>query len=244
MKAQKLLNSLNFADIVLISKTARPDDSTFPYVPQVCRCTNCIYFIEHRCTLKRCCCMKERVRAKSCTIEEILHDCFANIKDTIFRFRVKMAIQNVTEKRSCFLNSRHRKRFEEGCALTRRNDAEFIAQLFLLSASETLWSRAKQAWYGGNIEYSDIPLRDLTNNAYVYYCAGFDYRYGTSHADIEDICNDEIVGIEAFSIICYSIAICTYGINVLKIAEEGEVKNSERKTRKNGKQANSGRADT
>ena len=33
MKAQKLLNSLNFADIVLISKTARPDDSTFPYVP-------------------------------------------------------------------------------------------------------------------------------------------------------------------------------------------------------------------
>ena len=47
MKAQKLLNSLNFADIVLISKTARPDDSTFPYVPQVCRCTNCIYGTSH-----------------------------------------------------------------------------------------------------------------------------------------------------------------------------------------------------
>ena len=78
--------------------------------------------------------MKERVRARSCTIEEILRDCFANIKDTIFRFRVKMAIQRAVDTMSCFFNAKHRKRFEEGCALTMRNDAEFIAQLFLLSA--------------------------------------------------------------------------------------------------------------
>ena len=236
MKSKEIPNTLNFADIVIISKTARPNDRSFPYAPQVCRCENCIYYSEHRCMLKRCCCMKERVKAMSCSIEEILRDCFANIKDTIFRFRVKMAIQRAVDTMSCFLNAKHRKRFEEGCALTRRNDAEFIAQLFLLSASEKLWSRAKKAWCGGNIAYSDISLHDLSNNAYVFYCAAFDYRYGTSHADIEDICNDEIVDFDTFCIICYSVAISTYGINVVMIAETGKTKKEERKgrTKKNG----------
>ena len=227
-------NALNFADIVIISKVARPNNRSFPYLPQMCRCDNCIYYNEHRCMLKRCCCMNERVKARSCTIEEILRDCFANIKDTIFRFRVKMAIQNVLEKKSCFLNNGHRMRFEEGCALTRRNEAEFIAQLFLLSTSDKLWSRAKKVWKGGNIDYSDISLQDLSTNAYVFYCAAFDYRYGTSHADIEDICNDEIVDFDTFCIICYSIAISTYGANVLKIAEAKKNNEIKERTKRNG----------
>ena len=60
------------------------------------------------------CCMSERVKAKSCTFVELLRDCFANFKDNVFQFGLRIACERATELHTCFLDAGHRARFYEG----------------------------------------------------------------------------------------------------------------------------------
>ena len=169
--------------------------------------------------MKRCCCMRDRVKARSCTFSEVLGDCFANIGDSIFHFRLRLATERAREMRSCFLDSKHRMRFYEGCALTRRYESSFIAQLFLLSASEDLWKRVKEALSHDGVSYAEVYLDGLTIDEYIYFSAACDFEYGCSHASISDLSNDEVVEFEPFRLICYAIAIYIYGSDVVPIAE-------------------------
>lgn len=75
---------------------------------------------------------QEKVKAHSCAFSELLRECFANVKDNVFHYRLQIASERVSELKICFLDPGHRTRFYEGCALTRRKDALFIAQLFFI----------------------------------------------------------------------------------------------------------------
>lgn len=107
----------------------------FPYMIQICRCRYCLYSHEGKCSLKRCCCMEEKVKAHSCAFSELLRECFTNVKDNVFHYRLQIASERVSELKICFLALGHRTRFYEGCALTRCKDALFIAQLFYCQLS-------------------------------------------------------------------------------------------------------------
>ena len=64
----------------------------------------------------------------------------------------------------------------------RKKDPKFIAQLYLLSASELLWIRAKQVMCSpGFIDYSCLDLKLTEPNAYLYFCTAMDIQYGGSH---------------------------------------------------------------
>ncbi len=229
----ELKQTLPFSNLITVVRTDQKKEKTFPYIWSVCRCKFCAYCHEGKCALKRCCCMKERVKARSCTFTELLQDCFANVQDHIFQFRLKLAEETAREQRSCFLSPNHRKRFYEGCAMTRRHDAEFIAQLFLLSATEELWRKTTPVLHSSRIEYADLNVKYLPGNAYLYYCAACDLQYGSSHTDMRDLSNEEVVDSDAFRMICYTLAISVYGINAIKIAEKrkrdqrGRVKKNE-----------------
>lgn len=77
--------------------------------------------------------------------------------------------------------------------MTRRKDASFIAQLFLLSTFDELWSKAKESLYVDHVEYSEMDLKGVSENDYPCYCASVDMRYGSSHTDLYDLSNDEAV---------------------------------------------------
>ena len=72
---------LTLSDLICVAHRKRSEDTGFPYAVQSCRCSNCRYVSEGKCSLKECCCMAERVKAHTCTFAEILHTCFANVKD-------------------------------------------------------------------------------------------------------------------------------------------------------------------
>lgn len=227
-------DGLSFGNLVELVKNVEKDNSyyaetLFPYTLEVCRCRYCAYCHEGKCALKRCCCMGERVRAKSCTFTEILEDVFDVIKENVFHFRLRIAEERAAELKTCFLNSEplHRKRFYEGCALTRKYENGFIAQLFLLSASERLWRSAKQVLYAGWIDYGNMDTRCFEGNDYLYFCAAMDLQYGTSHTDLQDLSNDEVVDFDAFRMVCHALAICAYGVNVIKVSEKARKKKRE-----------------
>ena len=72
---------LTLSDLICVAHRKRSEDTGFPYAVQSCRCSNCRYVSAGKCSLKECCCMAERVKAHTCTFAEILHTCFANVKD-------------------------------------------------------------------------------------------------------------------------------------------------------------------
>jgi len=158
MKLEPNNKSLSFADFLEAAFRDKADTKPFPYTLEVCRCRYCSYCQSGKCALKRCCCMSERVKAKSCTFAELLRDCFANFKDNVFQYRLRIACERASELQSCFLDAGHKGRFYEGVTLLRKKDPKFIAQIYLLSASELLWIRAKQVMCSpGFIDYLLLP---------------------------------------------------------------------------------------
>ena len=136
--------SLFFSDFLEAAIKDKTETKPFPYTLEVCRCRYCSYCKNGKCALNRCCCMSERVMARSCTFAELMRDCFANFKDNVFQYRLRIACERASELKTCFLDAGHRGRFYEGISYTRMKDSKFIAQLYLLSASELLWLRAKK----------------------------------------------------------------------------------------------------
>ena len=232
MKLEPNNKSLSFADFLEAALRDKADTKPFPYTLEVCRCRYCSYCQSGKCALKRCCCMSERVKAKSCTFEELLRDCFANFKDNVFQYRLRIACERASELQSCFLDAGHKGRFYEGVTLLRKKDPKFIAQIYLLSASELLWIRAKQVMCSpGFIDYGCLDLKLTEPNAYLYFCTAMDIQYGGSHIDLYELTLDEIIDFDAFRVICNSVAICLYGMDAVKVAE----KRKKYKKKKKGK---------
>ena len=206
---------LTLSDLICVAHRKRNEDTGFPYAVQSCRCSNCRYVGEGKCSLKECCCMAERVRAHTCTFTEILNTCFANVKDNVFHYRLRLAR---------FLKALHR---------VRGNDKNLIAQLFVLTATENLWSASEAAVARSSISYLDIDFRAFSENDYLFYCIAYDLGNGTSHTDIEDLSNDEVVDFDLFRMVCSAIAISVYGYDAIRVSERFR-KHKRRKSRKGG----------
>ena len=114
--------SLSFADFLEAAIRDKTETNPFPYTLEVCRCRYCSYCKNGKCALKRCCCMSERVKARSCTFAELLRDCFANFKDNVFQYRLRLACERASELKTCFLDAGHRGRFYEGVSYMRKKD--------------------------------------------------------------------------------------------------------------------------
>ena len=93
--------SLSFANFLDAAIRDKAEIKPFPYTLEVCRCRYCSYCQNGKCALKRCCCMSERVKAKSCTFAELLRDCFVNFKDNVFQFRLRIACERASELKTC-----------------------------------------------------------------------------------------------------------------------------------------------
>ena len=68
-------------------------------------------------------------------ITEILNTCFANVRDNVFHYRLRLAAERATMTKTCFLDREHRARFQKALHRLRGNDISLIAQLFVLKAS-------------------------------------------------------------------------------------------------------------
>ena len=149
--------SLSFAEFLDAAIRDKAEAKPFPYTLEVCRCRYCSFCQNGKCALKRCCCMNERVKARSCTFAELLRDCFANFKDNVFQFRLRIACERATELHTCFLDPGHRARFYEGVSYKFNDLLSFYAD-----AKEDIFLRADsfkdKTWYGDIALYTRIGV--------------------------------------------------------------------------------------
>ncbi len=220
---------LTLSEILSATKRQTEPINQFPYSKEICRCRYCLYCKKGKCALQSCCCMPERIQAHSCTLAEVMNTCFENIKDSVFRFRLRIAIERATEFETCFIERGQKTRFYEGLNQTRRKDNSFTAQTFLLSASQNLWEKAKEVISPSGFLYDCMDISGFSSEDYTLFCAAMDMEYGGSHCDIEDLSNDEVVDFDVFRAICYAVCIYVYGRDVVFIA------NKRKRIRKKGK---------
>lgn len=212
---------LSVGDLIqAIPEVRKKSGDIFPYTNEVCQCRYCAYCQKSKCSLKQCCCMEDRIKAHNCTISEVLRYCFSNINDNIFLYRLRIASERAAENKSIFMNGEHRQRFKKVCAVVRKNDGYFLAQLYLLTAGEELWRRFAPALTDGKIEYYGVNIVNLTEAEYTLYSVAMDVENGTNRAEIEDLSNDEVVDFTLFRIVCYAMAIAAFGYDVVRIAEK------------------------
>ena len=180
---------------------------------------NCLYQKKGGCVLRTCCCMGERVRANACTFAEAMKACFDHIKDLVFRYRLRLAMERAEEAGSCFLEKEHKRRFYEGLDRAKRKDNDFAAQIYLLAARETLWKRAARCMYTGGICYAGVDMRDAAPEEKALFYAAMDIEFLGGLSCIEDLSDEEAVDFDVFRAICCAVCICKYGVDVTVIAE-------------------------
>lgn len=238
MISESISKNHSLSEFLEAAKREKTESQPFPYTLEVCRCRYCSYCQNGKCSLRRCCCISERVKAGSCTFSELLRNCFANFKDNVFQLRLRIACERAAEFRTCFLDAGHRGRFYEGISFMRKKEPKLIAQIYLLSASELLWMRAKQVMCAPTfIDYSCLDLKLTDLNAYLYFCTAVDICYGGSHINLYDLTLDEAIDFDAFRVICNAVAISLYGMDAVKVAE----KQKRNKRKKKGKVSTNGR---
>lgn len=214
--------NLDVSQLFTAVQRRRIGDISFPYKSFVCRCRNCRYSSDGKCNLQRCCCLDERIRANTCSFDEIMRQCFTEIGDNVFRYRLHIAIDRAIEKQSCFLNSGHRRRFYDGLSRTGKADGILIAQIFLLSAFDELWREARKVIEQNCIVFSalEIGAEGIDLNAYKLLLAAWDLEYGSTHLNYLDLSDEETLDFDVFRVICYAAAISAYGLDVIKISEK------------------------
>lgn len=231
MYIEKTTPGLNLSDLITVVKMKKERCDPFPLNYHACRCSNCKYLSRGKCSLKECCCISDRVKAHTCAFSELLYHCFSNIKNSMFHYRLRIAAERATELHTCFISPKHRSRFNEGIALSKRKDRRFIAEIFLLSTFSNLWKRVRENLSTEGVMYNAVKTANLTPDEYTLFAVAWDMETDSNHLDIEDLSDDEIVDFDVFRMIVYAIVIYGYSHDAIKIADK---KDNPRKRVKNG----------
>ena len=210
---------VSFDALAKVTSSRNDTALSFPYAVHAARCGNCRYFKKGKCTLKRCCCMRERVLAHSCSIGEILNDCFSDVKDGAFHYRLRIAVERAVTEKSVFLDKSHRKRFMEGVKMIRRENNRMVAQIYVLSASEALWKAALPHIGKDSIGYMSIRLDSDAPKDCDLFDLAFFFAHGWSYPNLKDLADDEAVDFDTFRLVCMMLTLSRYGYETVRIAE-------------------------
>ena len=157
--------------------------------------------------------------AHACTFAEVMKACFDHIKDLVFRYRLRLAMERAEEAGSCFLEKEHKRRFYEGLDRAKRKDNDFAAQIYLLAARETLWKRAARCMYTGGICYAGVDMRDAAPEEKALFYAAMDVEFLGGLSCIENLSDEKAVDFDVFRAVCCAVCICKYGTDATVIAE-------------------------
>ncbi len=226
MYIEKKKIGTDVGDLIRSIRHPEAGERKFPYKSCVSRCSYCLYSTKGKCSLKECCCMDERIAAHTCTFGEMMRYCFGDIGDPAFRYRLRLAVERISEVKSCFLNAGHRKRFYEGLAQNKKASSSLMGQIFLLSVYGSVWNHVKKDLESDGVVYSalEINAREFDVNGYHLFLTAMNLEYGAIVSNLPDLSDEETVDFDVFRVACCAVAIGVYGLDAVKISEKQRAK--------------------
>lgn len=113
-----------------------------------------------------------------------------------------------------FKEKRHKKRFE---IFLKEKDIKYsnreLATIYLLAADEQLWKKAQDGIENGKLDFKKIKLKGINIRGYAFCKVAMDiYNGNTSHMDVKDLANKNIISNNVYRVIEQALQICRFGI--------------------------------
>lgn len=119
-----------------------------------------------------------------------------------------------------YKNPAHQKIYKSFILLsTFKYSNDFLAAAFLLSADRSLWSRARNAISGNEIDFDAIDEHDLSTYAYTLLKIAQDIYEGTQHFDLKDFGDPFITSNKTFLLFTEALRIMREGYETLGITK-------------------------
>ena len=118
------------------------------------------------------------------------------------------------------MSSYHKDRYlclAQGSALFQSTKKQNLALLYLLTANEQLWNRAKDHIYPNKIALSEIPLTGISTTCYALYQAAKTIANGKLHIKENELADKTLIGDVSFKTIIQSFLIARYGDEILSV---------------------------
>lgn len=194
--------------------------SRFEYTAGIHGCRNCTERIGKKCRHTVCVYLTERMEAGAIPFSELLNTALSEVKSRDFRLRLNRYMVENEGKPMIYRGDDHKKLFEKAVSERNIQSADFLAALYLLTADNRLWEKAKNFVSRTAVDFSGIRLGDGSVEAYALFMAAKDLYSGTNHITISDLADEAIIGHKVFTVVCNAMTFRRYGLTALKIAEK------------------------
>ena len=122
-----------------------------------------------------------------------------------------------------FWDKAHEEAFSDPIVRVNRRNPKVYASLYLLTASPKLWKRVQSQVEKNRISFSGVSLCGCSGIDYILFCCAKDLCLGTSHLDLRDIADPNLLSEKAFCLIQTAMSICRMGRDIAEFERKGEV---------------------
>ena len=191
------------------------------YSADDCDCRYCLHMAEKekRCKAASCVCFPERLGAGCVPYSELVSLIAAEVSVAAFTMRVQTLLQEKEVMELLFRNARHKNRWNsivKKGLLEGRVSPAFAAALFLLTADEFLWNRAKYHVSGGKISFAEIDIRGVDTDGYAIFKTAKELYGGERHIRLSELTDPDLIGDKLLRLIVNSLVVRRYGVKAIR----------------------------
>lgn len=114
-----------------------------------------------------------------------------------------------------YRNDKHKAIFENAVRKKDIKNYTLMAALYLLSADLRLWQIMKHYIEMNKINFEQVRLSGINEDAYALYCTAMDLYLGTKHLTISDLADTDLISPRMFAVICNAITVRRFGLNAI-----------------------------
>lgn len=184
------------------------------------KCDCCSEFAEGVCTASHRLSMTEPIGCGQIRYHHIVADSFSNFENRLFKKRLRQLVCSFSGE--WYLSLYHKGRYsyiKESSPLTLKQKNEQLAILYILSAQEELWDRAKDHIHHKAIELNKIRLKGISTNGYALYQAVRTILTGKSHIEVNELADDSLIDAYTFKTIINAFMIARYGDEIMTVRQ-------------------------
>lgn len=161
----------------------------------------------------------KKIRDPPKSYSEILKDIAVTARNPPFSGRLEKYIKKECEH-MIFRNEKHRETFEKVLQKSDKNDYALLSALYLMTADFQIWRAAKHFCNMNEINFGEIKLKNVSENAYSLFCAAKDLYLGTKHFTVSELADAELIPQKILILICNAMAIRRFGLRGVEFYNE------------------------
>lgn len=116
-------------------------------------------------------------------------------------------------------NGWHKHLFETERQKLRKPDGKRLAVLYLLTADDTLWRKAKGALKNGRVDFAAVHLGGVDSDSYAIWKAVKEIQTGEKQISLCEMASKEDISDRAFRLIVQAVTVARFGAATLTETE-------------------------